>query len=260
MKSRLIRALKILLKKLGVGITSYENLERLRSLENSNTDLGFIKALGPKHYLPLLELLDKSKSQLRQDLFVLSEVQYKHGGFFVEFGATDGISLSNTHLLEKEFEWQGILAEPAKVWQSKLARNRPASAIENRCVWKDSHSVLKFNETDVPELSTINSFSDKDGHKESRLGGDQYDVRTISLLDLLEKFNAPQHIDYLSIDTEGSEYEILKAFDFNKYSFGVITVEHNYTKQREEIYSLLTGFGYQRKFEDISRFDDWYVR
>jgi hypothetical protein len=76
---------------------------------------------------------------------------------------------------------------------------------------------------------------------------------------LLKKYDAPNQIDYLSIDTEGSELEILNAFDFSKYSFGVITVEHNHTPQRELLYSLLTSKGYKRIFETVSNIDDWYV-
>jgi len=77
---------------------------------------------------------------------------------------------------------------------------------------------------------------------------------------LLDKYKAPGTIDFLSIDTEGSEYEILRNFEFNKYQFRVITCEHNYGPGREEIFALLTGHGYVRKFEELSTFDDWYVK
>ena len=85
-------------------------------------------------------------------------------------------------------------------------------------------------------------------------------VETISLVDLLKKYNAPKHIDYLSIDTEGSEFDILENFDFNTYSFSVITCEHNYTPMRDKIYDLLTSKGYERKLTEVSRWDDWYIK
>ena len=86
-----------------------------------------------------------------------------------------------------------------------------------------------------------------------------YPVPTISLNDLLQTHNAPKNIDYLSIDTEGTEFEILNAFDFSKYSIKIITVEHNFTSKREEIFELLSRNGYNRVFKEISLFDDWYV-
>lgn len=207
----------------------------------------------------LLKALRHSRSQLGQDIFVLFELGFKAGGYFVEFGATDGIHLSNTYLLEKEFDWGGVVAEPAERWHRQLKNNRDCP-IEPNCVWRDSDSVLTFNETREGEYSTIDSHSSSDGHNGMRTGGKRYSVATISLGDLLDKYNAPRRIDYLSIDTEGSEYEILSSFDFDKYEFNAITCEHNFSPQREKIFSLLTSKGYCRKFEGISSFDDWYVK
>ena len=203
-------------------------------------------------------LQSKAKSQLNQDMFVLSELGFKKNGYFVEFGATDGKDLSNTHLLEKEMGWTGILAEPAWIWASGLALNRKCN-ITFDCVWSKTGEILEFNEPYAAELATINSFSNGDEHAKNREGGHIYEVKTISLLDLLKKYNAPKEIDYLSIDTEGSEFEILNAFDFDAYQFRVITCEHNYTPMREKIYDLLTSKGYTRKHKEYSRFDDWYV-
>ena len=262
-KGTAIWVLKFLFKRLGIGITSYTTLANLQELSSDRNlqDLEFIRALGPANYESMITLLNKSRSQLRQDIFVLSESEYKKkGGYFVEFGATNGIDLSNTYLLETEFSWTGILAEPARVWEKQLKANRPNTHIETLCVWKESNSSLTFNETDEPEISTIDSFSNKDRHRNTRSAGKKYEVQTISLNDLLIKHRAPKHIDYLSIDTEGSEYEILNAFNFNEFSIGIITVEHNYTPQRELIFALLTRNGYKRKYENISSFDDWYVK
>ena len=87
-----------------------------------------------------------------------------------------------------------------------------------------------------------------------------YMVDTVSLNDLLDEHGSPREISYLSIDTEGSELSILESFDFSRYVFKVITVEHNYVAAaREGIRRLLEGHGYVRKYEHLSLFDDWYV-
>lgn len=201
----------------------------------------------------------KSNSQLYQDLFVLYMLKNKTNGFFVEFGATDGISLSNTYILETRFGWRGILAEPARSWKQKLSENRKCS-IDNRCVWSNSAETLQFNEVSgEAELSTLQSFSHL--NVQSATADTRYSVDTISLDDLLKQHNAPRHIDYLSIDTEGSEFEILNNFEFNNWNISIITVEHNFfNKSRQKIYNLLTSNGYTRKFRSLSRWDDWYVK
>jgi len=81
----------------------------------------------------------------------------------------------------------------------------------------------------------------------------------VTLADLLLTHGAPSHIDFLSIDTEGSEHDILKAFDFSRYSFGLICVEHNFTENRDKISSLLVENGYSQVFRELSAWDDWYV-
>ena len=82
----------------------------------------------------------------------------------------------------------------------------------------------------------------------------------MSLNDLLEEYSAPDSIDYLSVDTEGSEYEILSAFDFDRRQIRVITVEHNYDgDQRNRLHGLLVERGFVRVLEDTSAWDDWYV-
>jgi FkbM family methyltransferase len=200
----------------------------------------------------------ESHAQLFQDLFVRWQLGEKKDGFFVEFGATDGIGLSNSRYLEEHLHWRGILAEPARCWHEHLHKNRTCN-IDTRCVWTRTGEALQFNEASIAELSTVASFSDKDLHSASRQHGTVYEVQTVSLNDLLAENNAPATMDYLSIDTEGSELSILTQFDFKRYNFGVITVEHNNTSDRERIFSLLNKNGYQRKFTQFSKWDDWYV-
>lgn len=203
----------------------------------------------------MLNNLHKTNAQICQDLLVLFITNEKKGGFFVEFGATDGLSLSNSYLLESEYAWKGIVAEPAKKWHSALKKNRQC-IVDTRCVYKTSGLELDFTESPIGELSTISSFINSDEHKRA---GHHYKVTTISLLDLLVEHNAPKEIDYLSIDTEGSELEILSAFNFSQYKINIISVEHNYTSIRDDIFRLLTKKGYKRIFDGFSQWDDWYV-
>lgn len=198
------------------------------------------------------------RSQFGQDVFALMEHHFKRDGFFVEFGATNGVDISNSYLLEKDFGWRGILAEPGKVWHDALRANRRAQICTD-CVWARSGETLEFLESSEPELSTIMEHYNSDGRNRMKRKQATYAVETISLNDLLARYDAPRHVDYLSIDTEGSEFEILEQLDFEKYSFGVITCEHNYQDAREKIHALLTSKGYVRKLIGASNCDDWYV-
>jgi FkbM family methyltransferase len=201
-----------------------------------------------------LSNLDKSKSQIFQDVFVLFMLGEKRNGYFVEFGAANGDFLSNTVLLERQYEWTGIVAEPGRNSHEMLRKNRNC-IVDLRCVWTETNETLVFSENPEAELSTLTIFKRADEQSATK----EYAVETISLNDLLKQHGAPSEIDYLSIDTEGSEYEILKAFDFSRTGFAIITVEHNYRSERGEIFSLLSSKGYKRIFENITMFDDWYV-
>ena len=202
-----------------------------------------------------------SESQNYQDVWALWENLGKHNGFYVEFGATDGKTSSNTYLLEKQFGWSGILAEPNPTWHRELDKNRDLeeNEISYDCVYTETGQTVEFLKTDAADLSTIKGFGN-DEFSEERKKSETISVKTISLYDLLSQNGAPKTIDYLSIDTEGSEYGILNAFfqKNNKYVVKCITVEHNFT-MRDKLYELLTKYGYERKFEQISRWDDFYI-
>lgn len=226
-----------------------------RALQSGKVDL--LASVRPPASVDPLDVLVESKSQIGQDFFVLDALDWKRGGFFVEFGATDGVALSNTYLLEKLFGWTGILAEPSPWWHNQLSASGRTAVIDHDCVWRTSGEQISFEEATRPELSTMRRFSKSDLHKRTKRSSVQ--VPTISLNDLLEKHNAPDVIDYLSIDTEGSEFDILEAFDFGKRRFRCITCEHNFTPKREAIFNLLVSKGYERVKTAESQFDDWYV-
>jgi FkbM family methyltransferase len=201
----------------------------------------------------------RSRSQFLQDLWVAYELGSRTNGFFVEFGGADGVKGSNSYFLERDLGWNGIVAEPARIWQAALKVNRNCF-VDDRCVWTTSGETLTFNQPPIAAHSTIDTYSDSDMHAHTRKDGERYPVSTVSLADLLAHWSAPRRIDYLSIDTEGSEFDILQSFDFSAYDIRLITVEHNHTDKRQALFDLLAAKGYQRRFETLSNVDDWYVK
>ena len=198
-----------------------------------------------------------SYSQLGQDLEVIKSYNNKENGFFIEIGASDGIEFSNTYLLETQYKWNGICCEPIPKIFDELVKNRPNSICYNKAVYNKSGLILNFDiANDSHMLSGISEHIDTyrsfvDNNK------DTIQIESISLLDLLNNANAPSFIEYMSLDTEGSEFEILKNFDFEKYTFGLIDVEHNYIEpRRTEIKNLLLSKGYIYKGEN--HWDDMY--
>jgi FkbM family methyltransferase len=198
-----------------------------------------------------------SYSQLQQDLEVIKHYNNKEGGFFIEVGASDGIELSNTYLLETKYKWKGICCEPIPARFDKLLVNRPNSICFNNAVYNQSGLTLTFSISNDNDLLSgisnhINKFKEMVDANSIAIK-----VETLSLLDVLNMANAPSFIEYMSLDTEGSEFEILKNFDFNKYKFGLIDVEHNYIEPlRSQIKELLLSKGYKYKGEN--NWDDTY--
>lgn len=198
--------------------------------------------------------------QILQDLWVLYELDLQQNGYFVEFGAYDGTVHSNTKLLEERFGWTGILAEPNPDLAETLRSARRA-VVDSRCVWDSSGERVSLLLTGDAELSTVAEHAASDLHTESRhaTAVRSVDVPTVSLDDLLDEHGAPPVIDFMSVDTEGTELRILRAFDINRHRPRLLTVEHNGNAEAQrELDALLEAQGYQRRFRTMSDWDAWY--
>lgn len=243
----------------GLGLVRKSDLLKLRAMdaayESNLVDFEIIQKLSGPARENYAKSRTRSKSALRQDLFALLVSGFKQKGFFVEFGACDGLFVSNTFLLEKEFDWEGILSEPARIWHKDLNRNRTCH-ISTYAVGSESKRQIQFTEYVSPGLSRT---GDRGPTGENGRIKKRYFVESITLLDLLEKYNAPEKIDFVSIDTEGSELEILQNFDFSKYKISSFAVEHNHGPDQNLVRDLMVKNGYHQVMQDISRYDAWYV-
>lgn len=155
-------------------------------------------------------------SQLNQDRWVL---EYFKTGVFVDVGFNDGLNLSNTKLLEDN-GWTGIGIDPFP----KNFNHRPNTIVEVACVYNKPTTVEFICASD---LGGISEHIDAHKNHEWVINGKKITIDANTLEYFLVKHNMPSKIEYLSIDTEGSEYEILSVFPFSKYRFGCITCEHN---------------------------------
>lgn len=180
-----------------------------------------------------------------QDRFALDNIFFnKRNGYFVDVGASDGITESNTYVMEKYYGWSGICCECDPRNIQKLAQNRFCN-ISASPVFKETGQLVPFTLFNSTHLSTQH-LSGITGFSTYRSNDTKIvTMSTISLMDCLNQFSAPPVIDYMSLDTEGTEYEILCEFDYNKYKFNYIALEHNSQEpKRANIRYLLEHNGY----------------
>jgi len=207
-------------------------------------------------------------SQLGQDLWILESTNFRRDGYFIDIGAYDGIYHSNTYLLEKEYGWNGICVEASSKYED-LSNNRHCS-LSNRLVYSQDNLEIEFYETpNNMELCGVPHCFNNDGHQNTRDNFVNKYIKSISLTSLCQEYNSPSIIDYLSIDTEGSELLILQSHNFDQYRFNYISIEHNRcTEYRKNIRDFLNSQNYyldtSERFTMIdnnlnTNFDDWYV-
>jgi len=218
-----------------------------------------------KNFIDSFDKIEKVYSQLYQDAFASFIIGNKYDKSYLEFGATDGLNLSNSYLLENSYNWKGVLSEPSVQWHEFLKRNRKNTQIITKCIWKESGKKLDFFMSDIGGLSTLKNFVESDkksiptNFELRKKSGKTISVETISLNDVVKEYFNSNCPSYISIDTEGSEYEILKAFDLNNFKPKVFTIEHNHTENESKIDELLATYGYIRIFRKLTTFDAWYI-
>jgi FkbM family methyltransferase len=181
-------------------------------------------------------IFKKSYSQAGQDAWVIQQVfDYKIGGYFVDIGAFDGIDLSNTYWLERHLGWDGLCIEANPITFGQLQKNRKCK-MANFCVGTSLGGSVEFV-TNLGPHSGASQFLEK---TEDSAHQQTTQVNTADLGTLLDRFNAPETIDYLTIDVEGMEDEVIKTFPFAKRRFLAATIE----RPSPFVRSLLESHGY----------------
>ena len=177
--------------------------------------------------------------QLRQDEIISQLLFEKRNGFFVDLAANDAIRISNTFALEQHYDWTGICIEPNSIYWSSLAY-RQCTVVAGVAGDKRMEEIrFKFS-SKGPQSGIIGEEFDnkKRVHNHPREEQRRY---TVPLLEILERFQAPPVIDYLSLDVEGAEWFVLKNFDFGRFRFQSLSIE----RPNDHLRRLLEQNGYK---------------
>lgn len=210
-----------------------------------------------------LSMIAEYKSQAGQDKFVYEcFFENKKNGFFLDIGAHDGMSFSNTYFFEKDLGWKGICFEPLPHLFKKLQECRNCICI-NACVSNQEGTVpfLHLDSCDEMLSGMCGTYDERQlqivMNDIACLGGECKILQLPSVnINKVLKDHQVTHVDFLSLDTEGSELEILKSIDFSLVTIDVITVENNYNELHVKEFLEEHGFIFVTRLH----VDDVYVR
>jgi FkbM family methyltransferase len=185
--------------------------------------------------------------QDHQDMIAYLYFKGRWEGFYIDIGANDGVSFSNTYVFE-QMGWQGICVEPLPDVFTQLKINRNCDcynvAISDK-IEENVKFIKGFGQNTMwsgldEKMSNIHKSVIKNGKYE------YINVKTITFNDLMKDYPDVCFVDFLSIDVEGAEISVLSSIDFKKYQFGLITIENN--KEVEGLGNKIINFMRQKDY------------
>jgi len=202
-------------------------------------------------------------SQVGQDKYIYENFfKDKESGFFLDIGAHDGIDKSNSYFFEKYLNWSGICVEPIPDVFNRLRQNRKCISVNAGLSDKNGSAIFwkiqGYSEMLSGLAENYNEQHKERIRKELEIYGGNLEEITIEIMDintLMHKSNI-SHVDYCTIDVEGSEEKILSVLDPKEIDISVFTVENNYSSN--SLRKLMKGKGY--KLYSKVDFDDVYVK
>lgn len=197
-------------------------------------------------------------SQIGQDCYYIEQVvRGQVNGRFLDIGAHDGISTSNTYTLESELNWTGICVEANPALADKCKINRANSEVVQAAVWSERTRInfeLPYSGNDF--LSRIGGISYNNNYFEQDFK--QVEVLPMTTCTVMDVIKNETYFDYFTLDVEGAELEALKGIDWGRVKFGYIALEFGYRNDfLNEIIQFLKLQNYS--LHRINQFDADFV-
>lgn len=189
-------------------------------------------------------------SQYHQDEYIYELFfKNKYNGIFVDIGAHDGITYSNTFFFEKHLGWSGICVEPIPELFERLRTNRKCVCVQG-CIFDKSETApflklggrLEMLSGIIENYDPLHRKIIQEELDSCEIRSEVIQVQCYKLTDLLLD-NHLHRVDFLSIDTEGGELGILQSIDFERIDIDVIQVENNYQSPFQQ---FLEPMGYKK--------------
>jgi FkbM family methyltransferase len=169
----------------------------------------------------------KFQGEFFQDMIAYLYLQ-KGNGFYIDIGANEGVLGSNTYIFE-QLGWQGICIEPQPDIFLNLKKFRNCDCYNIAISSQSNENVEFFKAHGASALSGLNEGMSESHKKWAEEYGktEIIKVKTMTFNEIMQNYPNIKHIDFMSVDVEGHEMEILKTIDFKRYSFGFLTIEKN---------------------------------
>lgn len=234
----------------------------------------FMKQIAPPFLWGIGTHFKKFKNRNKKNYFSIHGLDQKiesylpqNNGYYVELGANDGVSQSNTLYFERYKNWKGVLVESTPHNYLKCLSNRSKDNYIacNACVsfdYKDRFVEILFSNLMTSFLGLESDIQDPISHANAGtqfLGGEErvfsFGAVAKTLNQILTEANAPQRIDFLSLDVEGVEIEVLKGVDHSHFRFQYLCIE---CQDLEKLKSYLQQYDYEL-IEQLSYHDYFFA-
>ena len=190
-------------------------------------------------------------AQMQQDRVIARIFEDKRDGFFVDLAAHTPVDLSNTRTLERDFGWHGVCIEADHAYFVDLARYRACSVVQAVVASRANATVLYRHQASFGGVKRFEEGRRLGSHTPRVTGTSK--LRTVTLTNILRHAGAPSTIDYLSLDVEGFESEVLLGFDLHgAYTIHAMTIE----RPDNALQDKLLAAGYLRGKHPAFRFGD----